>query len=105
LAFPNQDLPHAASLWRHINVWLLDHCDISTSVFPSGHVAVAFSSAFGLLRAIPERRWVWLSFLAAAVVVFTATIYGRYHYAADGIASIAISVVAWLCTAAWDPDA
>lgn len=105
VAYPNQDLPHVANLWRYMNVWLLDHCDISTSVFPSGHVAVAFSSALGLLRAIPEHRWVWLSFLAAAVVVFTATIYGRYHYAADGLASIAISVLAWLCTAAWDRDA
>ena len=95
IAFPGQDLPDTMSLWRGINVWLLDHCDISTSVFPSGHVAVAFSSAFGLLRAVPERRWAYLSAFAAAFIVFTATIYCRYHYAADGLASLAITVAVW----------
>ena len=28
-------------------------------------------------------------------LVFMATIYGRYHYAADGLASIVLSVGAW----------
>ena len=105
LAFPAQDLPNASSVWRSINVWLLDHCDIRTSVFPSGHVAVAFSSAFGLLRAIPERRWLGLSVLVTAAIVYTATIYCRYHYAADGLASIGISLLAWVSTAAMDRDA
>ena len=33
--------------------------------------------------------------LALACAVFVATIYGRYHYAADGLASIVICVAAW----------
>jgi membrane-associated phospholipid phosphatase len=105
IAFPAEDIALAAGLWRKINIWLFEHCDISTSVFPSGHVAVAFSSAFGLLRAIPERRWLCSSVFAIAALVFTATVYCRYHYAVDGIASIGISIFAWLSTAAMDRDA
>lgn len=94
-AFPNEDLPHYASIWRSLNVWLLDRYDISTGVFPSGHVAVAFSSGFGLLRAMPRKRWWWSAIFATATMVYIATVYGRYHYAADGIASIGISTAAW----------
>ncbi len=95
IAFPNQDLPNYTSVWRVINGWLLDRCDISGSVFPSGHVAVAFSSAFGLMGALPERRWLCAAMFAAACLVFAATIYCRYHYTADGLASIAIAALAW----------
>jgi membrane-associated phospholipid phosphatase len=105
IAFPGQDLPSTISFWRGINIWLLDHCDISASVFPSGHVAVAFSSAFGLLRAVPERRWACLAAFAAAIIVFTATIYGRYHYAADGLASFVITVAVWRILQALDRNA
>ena len=55
LAFPGQDIPAVTSVWREINIWILDHLDISTSVFPSGHVAVAFSSAFGMQQALPGK--------------------------------------------------
>ncbi len=93
--YPGTDLPSFGSIPRSINVWLLDHMDITTGVFPSGHVAVAFSSAFGLLYAVPARRKLWLAAFFAAALVYIATIYGRYHYAVDGLASIAISAVAW----------
>jgi membrane-associated phospholipid phosphatase len=105
LAFPSESLPAWHSVWRTINIWLLEHGDIDSSVFPSGHVAVAFSCAFGLLRAIPERRTIWLTAFLAAILVFTATIYCRYHYAVDGLASIGISIVAWGLTVAMDRDA
>ena len=54
-------------------------------MFPSGHVAVAFSSAFGMLRALPEVRWAGIGLTVYASLVFLATIYGRYHYAGDGV--------------------
>ena len=97
-----QDLPEHMSVFRAINMWLLERCDISTSVFPSGHVAVAFSCAFGLLRALPEERWAYFSAFIAAFIVFTATIYCRYHYAADGLASILITGAGWRVTEALD---
>ena len=101
-AFPNEDLPHYASVWRSANVWLLGRYDISTGVFPSGHVAVAFSCGFGLLRAMPGKRWWWGAIFTTATMVLIATVYGRYHYAADGIASIGISTAAWLVSGVID---
>jgi membrane-associated phospholipid phosphatase len=95
VAFAGLDLPAYNEFPRPLNVWLLDHLDISTSVFPSGHVAVAFSCAFGLFRAAPRRKRVWLPVLITACLVFLATIYGRYHYAVDGAASVLIAIVAW----------
>lgn len=98
IAFPGRDLPHVDSIWRSANIWILSHFDISTSVFPSGHVAVAFSSAFGLKRAVPDSSRPFWAFLGVAVMVYVATIYGRYHYAVDGLASIVICLAAWrLC--------
>lgn len=104
IAFPDADLPNFAGTIRRINTWVLDHMDISTGVFPSGHVAVAFSSAFGLLSVLRERRWIWVSAFAAGLAVYAATIYGRYHYAVDGLASIVIAAFAWRLCAAWSCD-
>jgi membrane-associated phospholipid phosphatase len=75
-------------------VWILSRCDIQTSAFPSGHVTVGFSAAFAMLLALPEyRRAGWL-LLGMASMVLVNTIYGRYHYAADGLAGLAISAAA-----------
>lgn len=98
IVYPGLDSPHYSSGPRMLNTWLLDHMDISTSVFPSGHVGVAFSTAFALLSAVRPRRAVWISAFALAFLVFLATIYGRYHYAVDGLASIALTSV--ICRAA-----
>ena len=95
VAFRGEDLPAFGGYARQVNTWLLDHMDISTGVFPSGHVAVAFSTAFGLLSVFPTRRSVWLPAFGAASLVYIATVYGRYHYAFDGLASMAIAALAW----------
>lgn len=105
IAFPDQDIPNITTIWRTVNVWLLDKWDISSSVFPSGHVAVAFSCAFGILRALPEKRGAFLSVLTIAATIFTATVYCRYHYFVDGLASLIISATAWLALTAIDRDA
>ncbi len=98
---PAQDLPIYISVFRKLNVFVLDHLDIATSVFPSGHVAVAFASFWGLYTVLPERRAIWGPVLGIALLVFAATIYGRYHYAADGLASIAITTLAWRASSLW----
>lgn len=98
-------MPDITTVWRTVNVWLLDKWDISSSVFPSGHVAVAFSCAFGILRALPEKRGAFLSVLTIAAMIFTATVYCRYHYFVDGLASLIISATAWLALTAIDRDA
>lgn len=103
LAFAAQDVPAIHSVWRDVNVFILDRLDISTSVFPSGHVAVAFASAFGMKRALPGDHTIFLVFFCLACGVYVATIYGRYHYAVDGLASFGISLVTWRVCDRLDP--
>ncbi len=105
VAFPDQDLPTFGGIFRSTNLWLFEHGDISTSVFPSGHVAVAFSAAFGMMRALPAKRHLWMFLFGVAIAVFIATIYCRYHYAVDGLASIGVTAVAWIASEAMDRDA
>jgi membrane-associated phospholipid phosphatase len=90
-AFPGKDLPGIDTLLHRVNLWVLDHGDIQSSVFPSGHVAVAFSAAFAMWRAVPTHRSLGGALLAGAILVWLTTIYGRYHYAADGLASLAVT--------------
>ena len=95
VVYPLLDLPNQSGLGRALNVWILDHMDIPTSVFPSGHVAVAFASAFGMLRAVRRHIVLWAPVFAVAALVYVATIYCRYHYCVDGMASIAVVTAAW----------
>lgn len=94
LEFPGMDLPAWLTPIRRFNIWLLTHGDIQTSVFPSGHVATAFSSAFGMMWVLPERPWAGRALLLLAILIATATLYGRYHYAADALASLTLSAIA-----------
>ena len=104
VVFPETGGPSFHGIPRSINTWLLDRLDTAPSVFPSGHVAVAFSSAFGLLTVLRERRGIWMGAFLAASLVYIATVYGRYHYAVDGLASIGITLVAWRISNWWSPD-
>jgi len=90
LAFPGADLPHYSGLSRRFTIWLLDRLDISTGVLPSGHVAVALSSALGMFAALPRRPIFGWCVLGLAALVYLATIYCRYHYAVDGLTSIVV---------------
>jgi membrane-associated phospholipid phosphatase len=93
LIFIGEDLPRIDTALRRLNLWILEHGDIQSSVFPSGHVAVAFSTAFAMWLAIPERRSLGGAFFALALLVWINTIYGRYHYAADGLAALLVSAL------------
>lgn len=92
--FPGQDLPGIVTVFRRFNLWLLDTFDIRTSVFPSGHVTGAFSAAFAMLLAYPERKRFGRVLLILAASITLATVYGRYHYAVDGVTGFLISVAA-----------
>ena len=92
--FPGQDFPSYDTVFRRFNWWMLGGYGIHTSVFPSAHVAGAFSAAFGMWRALPEHRWVARFLLVMAILIATATVYGRYHYVADAAAGLAMAVLA-----------
>jgi membrane-associated phospholipid phosphatase len=92
--FPGEDAPSMQTIFRRFNWFLLGGYGIHTSVFPSAHVSGAFAAAFGVRRALPEKPRVWHSLLAIAVLIATATVYGRYHYVVDAVAGVAVSGVA-----------
>ena len=92
--WPGQDFPSYETPFRRFNWWLLGGYGIHTSVFPSAHVSGAFSAAFGMIAVLPEKPWVGRCLLVMAVLIATATVYGRYHYLADALAGLACAVLA-----------
>ena len=98
--FPGELFPSADTWFRHLNWRLLEGQAIRTSVFPSAHVAGGFAAAFGMIRYLPEHPWVGLFLLVLAVLIATAVVYGRYHYAVDAAAGLAAAVVSLLIVVA-----
>ena len=94
LEFPRADLPHYLTALRRLNLWLQNSADITTGVFPSGHVTVALACLFGFRRAMPTCAGLHLGLLGYVVLLMVATVYGRYHYTADVVAAFAVSRVA-----------
>ncbi len=92
IAFGGTDLPRLTAV-RELNLWLLGDYGIHSSVFPSAHVSSAFSAAWALFAFLPERKRYGWGMLIYAVSVALATVYGRYHYAADAVAGFAVSLV------------
>jgi membrane-associated phospholipid phosphatase len=93
--FPGELFPAYDTVFRRFNWWMLAGQGIHTSVFPSAHVAGAFGAAFGMWKVLPEHPWVGRFLLVLAVLIATATVYGRYHYLADAMAGFVVAVVAF----------
>ncbi|MGD0580983.1 MAG: phosphatase PAP2 family protein, partial [Bryobacteraceae bacterium] len=89
--------PQVTTPLRQLNLLIVNGAGVHTGVFPSAHVASAFSAAWALLLLVRERRKEAWGMLIYAVSVSVATIYGRYHYAVDAVAGFAVSLV---CVAA-----
>lgn len=101
LAFPEADLP-MESLIRRLNWVILGNYSITASVFPSGHSAAAFAAAFGVRKYLPHRPRTGWALLMLAVLIATATIYGRYHFAIDTLAGLGTALFALAVSALWD---
>jgi membrane-associated phospholipid phosphatase len=93
VAFGGTDMPNVMTTLRELNLWVVGNYGIHSSVFPSAHVSSAFSAAWAFFAFLPERKRYGWGMLVYAVCVTVATVYGRYHYAADATAGIAISLV------------
>lgn len=91
---PQMDIPQVTTVFRDLNLWVLSRGTIHAGVFPSAHVASAFAAAWGLMLTLPERRRFGWGMLVFAVSVSIATVYGRYHYAADAVAGFVVSLLA-----------
>lgn len=95
ILFPDSFRPAITGGIRSLNLWILNVATVHIGVFPSAHVSSAFSAAwFFLIYA--QRTALGLGLLAYALTVSLATVYGRYHYAADVLAGFAVSLAAAL---------
>ncbi len=90
--FPGQDFPSWNTVFRRFNWGLLGGYGIHTSVFPSAHVTAAFAAAFAVRKVLRDRKWVGRAVFVLAVLIATATVYGRYHYLVDAVAGLGIAV-------------
>lgn len=93
--------PAMNTLLRRVNLAVLGQYGNSSGVFPSGHTACAFSAAFGLLRVLPQNRGYGYGVLILAALIAAATVYGRYHYAIDTAAGMAVALLAWGYSFTW----
>jgi membrane-associated phospholipid phosphatase len=98
--FPNADLP-LMTLARQWNLRICGDYGIHTSVFPSGHSAAAFSAAIAVWRLLPKRRVLGVSLFVLAGLIGLATVYGRYHFAVDTLAGIALAGLGGLLSLGW----
>ena len=94
--------PSADGVLRNWNFWLLDHYSVQACIFPRGHVAAVTAVALAVRKHAPRLGALFL-FLAASVAL--ATIYGRYHYAADAVAGALVGVAAYAASNALRPRA
>jgi membrane-associated phospholipid phosphatase len=94
IAFPGLDLPDVTTVIRRFNLAILQAATIHVGVFPSAHVSSAFSAAWGMFLVLPRRKLFGWALLFYAICVSLATIYGRYHYAADVLAGFVVSLIA-----------
>jgi membrane-associated phospholipid phosphatase len=92
--FPGEDFPSHDTVFRRFNWWLLGGYGIHTGVFPSAHVSSSTASALAMIRLLPEKKWVGRFLFALAILIASATVYGRYHYAVDALAGAAIALAA-----------
>jgi membrane-associated phospholipid phosphatase len=92
--FPGEDFPSSITFVRRSVESFLGNLGAHTSVFPSSHVSGAFAAAFVLPRLLPEKRAIHAALPIYAVVMATATVYGRYHYGADALAGFGVAAVA-----------
>jgi membrane-associated phospholipid phosphatase len=93
IAFPQVAPPHFTGWLRQLNLALLNGASIHSGVFPSAHVSSAFSAAWAMFLLFPGRKLFAWGVLLYAISVSVATIYGRYHYVADVLSGIAVSMV------------
>lgn len=90
--------PPVAPLLRKTNFWLLGQYSVGVCLFPSAHVASTLSAGLVVRHYAPK---VGLFFLVAALSIAFATVYGRYHYAADALAGALVAVSAYSLAAKW----
>jgi membrane-associated phospholipid phosphatase len=72
---------------------MVQHLTIRVNTFPSGHAAGSLAVALAVIGALP---WAGVLLLGLAAGICLACVVGRYHYAVDVAAGVAVALVLWL---------
>lgn len=78
---------------RRFNQSIAARGSIHANTIPSGHAAGAFACALAISDALPAAG---AAFAVLAVSIASASVLGRYHYAADAVLGLAVAIVAWM---------
>ncbi len=78
---------------RDINQKMVRTTSIGVNTFPSGHVAGSLAVALAVSEALPALA---VPMVAGAGLISLSTVVGRYHYAVDVIAGVALTLTAWI---------
>jgi hypothetical protein len=84
-----------ASFFRRFNLLINRRASIRVITLPSAHVASTMAASLVLLRLVPRAG---VLFLLLSLSIASAAVAGRYHYAADAVLGIAVSLVVFLIT-------
>jgi membrane-associated phospholipid phosphatase len=77
---------------RDINQTMVRTTSIGANTFPSGHVAGSLAAAIAVAEAVPGMA---VPMFIGSALISISTVVGRYHYAVDAIAGVALTLTAW----------
>ena len=83
----------SAGLVRGVNLRVLGFASIQLNTFPSGHAAASLATALAVGSRLPLAGLL-LGLLAFAIAI--GSVVGRYHYAADALAGMALAVLGFV---------
>jgi membrane-associated phospholipid phosphatase len=83
----------SAGLVRGVNLRVLGLASIQLNTFPSGHAAASLATALAVWARLPLAGYL-LGLLALAIAI--GSVAGRYHYAADALAGVALAIVGFV---------
>jgi hypothetical protein len=78
---------------RRLNLTVLSIGSIQVNTIPSGHAASAMAVALGVATFMPAAG---VAFALMALAIALGSVVGRYHYAVDSVAGLALALVVWL---------
>lgn len=78
---------------RDVNQSMVRTTSIGANTFPSGHVAGSLAVAIAVAEAVPGLA---VPLFIGAGLISVSTVVGRYHYAVDAIAGVALTLTAWM---------
>jgi hypothetical protein len=85
-----ESAPHG--LIRRLNMRILENASIQANTLPSGHVSAAVAAALAVMSVDPVTGW---GGMVMAGLITVAAVAGRYHYAVDCVAGVAVASALW----------